>query len=223
MSWIRNCSRPTTQLGIAEDFYVSIGNVPLAADTSILLHGAMSAKEIVLSMTLDFGGDGPKRGWESWALIGEANSCPPLSTTDPPFLHGLAARDSIHKSHDYTARLCSNWSQRAGEAGGKSYTCDPSDLEHLHPASFIASDIGMQDPFAIPLSMSPTTPHGLLQHPYATSPTSANTRGFKRAASSDGEDEHGEGDTRPSSSSRRNTAVKRACNECRQQKVSFSW
>ena len=68
-------------------------------------------------------------------------------------------------------------------------------------------------------SMSPTTP-GLpgLPHPFQ-SPNSTHTRGFKRSASSD-DDENGDGDTRPSSSSRRNTAVKRACNECRQQKVS---
>lgn len=68
-------------------------------------------------------------------------------------------------------------------------------------------------------SMSPATP-GLngLPHPFQ-SPNSTHTRGFKRSASSD-DDENGDGDTRPSSSSRRNTAVKRACNECRQQKVS---
>ncbi|RYN43348.1 hypothetical protein AA0112_g744 [Alternaria arborescens] len=67
-------------------------------------------------------------------------------------------------------------------------------------------------------SMSPTTP-GLpgLPHPFQ-SPNSTHTRGFKRSASSD-DDENGDGDTRPSSSSRRNTAVKRACNECRQQKL----
>ncbi|KAL6704668.1 hypothetical protein ACN47E_007950 [Coniothyrium glycines] len=67
-------------------------------------------------------------------------------------------------------------------------------------------------------SMSPTTPHGLLHNPFAVSPTSANPRGFKRSASTDDEHENGDADTRPSSS-RRNTAVKRACNECRQQKL----
>ncbi|KAH3904297.1 hypothetical protein HBI56_008840 [Parastagonospora nodorum] len=57
------------------------------------------------------------------------------------------------------------------------------------------------------------------QHPFAISPTSpTSTRGFKRSASSDDDNENGDGDTRPSSS-RRNTAVKRACNECRQQKL----
>lgn len=72
------------------------------------------------------------------------------------------------------------------------------------------------------LSLSPTTPlaQGLSHHSFA-SPTSAHTRGFKRSASTDDEHENGDGDTRPSSSSRRNTAVKRACNECRQQKVSL--
>lgn len=69
------------------------------------------------------------------------------------------------------------------------------------------------------MSMSPT--QGISQqHPFALSPTSpTSTRGFKRSASTDDENEHGDGDTRPSSA-RRNTAVKRACNECRQQKVS---
>jgi hypothetical protein len=66
-------------------------------------------------------------------------------------------------------------------------------------------------------SASPT--QGISQHPFALSPTSpTSTRGFKRSASSDDDQENGDGDTRPSSS-RRNTAVKRACNECRQQKV----
>lgn len=69
------------------------------------------------------------------------------------------------------------------------------------------------------LSLSPTTPlaQGLSHHPFA-SPTSAYPRGFKRSASTDDEHENGDADTRPSSS-RRNTAVKRACNECRQQKL----
>jgi transcriptional regulatory protein LEU3 len=69
-------------------------------------------------------------------------------------------------------------------------------------------------------AMSPTqgTP---AHHAFAISPTSpTSVRGFKRSASSDEEHENGD-DTRPSSSSRRNTAVKRACNECRQQKVRF--
>jgi hypothetical protein len=67
-------------------------------------------------------------------------------------------------------------------------------------------------------SASPT--QGLSQHAFAISPTSpTSTRGFKRSASSDDDQENGDGDTRPSS--RRNTAVKRACNECRQQKVSL--
>lgn len=68
-------------------------------------------------------------------------------------------------------------------------------------------------------SMSPTTPGTQgLPHPFA-SPNTTSARGFKRSASSDDE-ENGDGEARPSSSSRRNTAVKRACNECRQQKVS---
>jgi hypothetical protein len=67
-------------------------------------------------------------------------------------------------------------------------------------------------------SASPT--QGISQHAFAISPTSpTSTRGFKRSASSDDDQENGDGDTRPSS--RRNTAVKRACNECRQQKVSL--
>jgi hypothetical protein len=71
-------------------------------------------------------------------------------------------------------------------------------------------------------SMSPT--QGIAsssQHPFAISPTSpTSTRGFKRSASTDDEHENGDADTRPSSA-RRNNAVKRACNECRQQKVRF--
>lgn len=67
------------------------------------------------------------------------------------------------------------------------------------------------------LSIRPTTPNGAqgsLQHSF--SPASAHARGFKRSASTDDDQDH-DGETRPSS--RRNTAVKRACNECRQQKL----
>lgn len=73
------------------------------------------------------------------------------------------------------------------------------------------------------LSMSPKTPgQGTQPVSYATSPTSARSQTFKRPASSD-EDEQENGDNmaagRGSGGSRRNTVVKRACNECRQQKV----
>ena len=95
----------------------------------------------------------------------------------------------------------------------------PAPLIHYLLSTYATSGDMMQ---------SPTTPvQGTLLHPFGTSPTSAHThtlththtRGLKRSASTDDEGDH-EGDTRPSSSSRRNTAVKRACNECRQQKVS---
>jgi len=68
--------------------------------------------------------------------------------------------------------------------------------------------------------LSPTTPgNGLPAHGFANSPPSQQ-RGFKRSASSEDDDfANGDGDgTRPLSA-RRNIAVKRACNECRQQKV----
>ncbi|KAF2786114.1 Zn(II)2Cys6 transcriptional activator [Melanomma pulvis-pyrius CBS 109.77] len=68
------------------------------------------------------------------------------------------------------------------------------------------------------LSMSPTTPGTQgVQLSYANSPTSARGTTFKRPASSD-DDENGESaNGRPHS--RRHAAVKRACNECRQQKL----
>ncbi|KAF2002140.1 hypothetical protein P154DRAFT_151660 [Amniculicola lignicola CBS 123094] len=69
------------------------------------------------------------------------------------------------------------------------------------------------------LSMSPTTPgtQGGQQLSYIASPTSARSQNFnlKRSASSDEDDDNGDG--RPSG--RRHAAVKRACNECRQQKL----
>lgn len=59
-------------------------------------------------------------------------------------------------------------------------------------------------------------------HAHAHAHAHTHSRGFKRSAAASTDDEgDNEGDTRPSSSSRRNTAVKRACNECRQQKVSL--
>lgn len=66
--------------------------------------------------------------------------------------------------------------------------------------------------------MSPQTPNGAQGNPpisYVTSPTSARSQTFKRPASSD--DEDGDANARPGS--RRSAVVKRACNECRQQKV----
>jgi hypothetical protein len=173
----------------------------------------------------------------SRAVIGESrpflSSSPALS--NPQFggsLQELAACDS-REAHDRIAHPSLDWSRSFGAAGEYSSFVCPSDL-----LAAAASDFACWTPTSTPLdnlnslryrsedmssnmlhSMSPTTPgfHGL-PHPFA-SPTSTHTRGFKRSASSDDE-ENGDGDTRPSSSSRRNTAVKRACNECRQQKVS---
>ncbi|KAF2013877.1 hypothetical protein BU24DRAFT_442780 [Aaosphaeria arxii CBS 175.79] len=69
------------------------------------------------------------------------------------------------------------------------------------------------------LSMSPTTPgtQGAQQLSYANSPASGRPNAFKRPASSDDEADVGDNGRQPSS--RKNTAVKRACNECRQQKL----
>ncbi|ORY06882.1 hypothetical protein BCR34DRAFT_489775 [Clohesyomyces aquaticus] len=71
------------------------------------------------------------------------------------------------------------------------------------------------------LSMSPTTPgaHGGQHLSYGNSPTSARSQGFKRPASSDDEQEHGDDGSGRASQNRRHAAVKRACNECRQQKL----
>ncbi|KAF2119552.1 hypothetical protein BDV96DRAFT_348613 [Lophiotrema nucula] len=72
------------------------------------------------------------------------------------------------------------------------------------------------------LSMSPTTPgtHGGQQlSSYAGSPTSARSQAFKRRASSDDEGENGDDGGGRAAQGRRNAAVKRACNECRQQKL----
>lgn len=71
------------------------------------------------------------------------------------------------------------------------------------------------------LSPTTTTPggQGLPPQGFAASPPSAHQRGFKRSASSDDDFENGDAGDRPASA-RRNIAVKRACNECRQQKVS---
>lgn len=74
------------------------------------------------------------------------------------------------------------------------------------------------------LSMSPQTPNGGQQgNPpiqYVTSPNSArsHSQNFKRPApASSDEEDNGDGSAR--AGNRRNTVVKRACNECRQQKV----
>ncbi|KAF2186656.1 Zn(II)2Cys6 transcriptional activator [Zopfia rhizophila CBS 207.26] len=71
------------------------------------------------------------------------------------------------------------------------------------------------------LSMSPTTPgaQGAQQLSYGNSPTSARSQAFKRQASSDDEQENGERNGGRVPQSRRQAAVKRACNECRQQKL----
>lgn len=68
--------------------------------------------------------------------------------------------------------------------------------------------------------MSPQTPNGAQGNPpisYVASPTSARSQTFKRPASSDDEENGDAANARPGS--RRSTVVKRACNECRQQKV----
>ncbi|KAF2278927.1 Zn(II)2Cys6 transcriptional activator [Westerdykella ornata] len=67
--------------------------------------------------------------------------------------------------------------------------------------------------------MSPTTPgtQSTQQLSYIASPTSARSNVFKRPASSDDEAENGENGRQ--AQSRRTAVVKRACNECRQQKL----
>ena len=71
--------------------------------------------------------------------------------------------------------------------------------------------------------LSPTTPGTGTGLPlgFANSPHSqTQQRGFKRSASSDDDDfQNGDADGSRPPSGRRNIAVKRACNECRQQKV----
>ena len=70
------------------------------------------------------------------------------------------------------------------------------------------------------LSMSPTTP-GTAGHQglsYGNSPASTRSQGFKRQNDSD--DDHDNGGHEPrTAKAARQAAVKRACNECRQQKV----
>ena len=69
--------------------------------------------------------------------------------------------------------------------------------------------------------LSPTTPGTGTGLPlgFANSPQTQQ-RGFKRSASSDDDDfQNGDADGSRPPSGRRNIAVKRACNECRQQKV----
>lgn len=70
--------------------------------------------------------------------------------------------------------------------------------------------------------LSPTTPGaGLPLQGFVTSPPGLQ-RGFKRSASSEEDDyQNGDADGSRPTSARRNIAVKRACNECRQQKVSL--
>lgn len=151
-------------------------------------------------------------------LIGDWEACALHPTLENPlysgFLQELAACDSRPEAHARTPQLF-NWSQSVGEAGEKSFI-NPSCLDASGAAHPTICDIGRQ---ATMLSISPTTPgtQGILQHPFGASPQSAHTRGFKRSASTDDENDN-DGESRPSS--RRNTAVKRACNECRQQKVS---
>jgi hypothetical protein len=87
-------------------------------------------------------------------------------------------------------------------------------LQELHLAMMSMSE-----------QLSPTTPgHGLPPQGFATSPASqpSQQRGFKRSASSDEDDfQNGDAEGSRPASARRNMAVKRACNECRQQKVSL--
>lgn len=160
-------------------------------------------------------------------LFGDSNSClMPLILSPSGCLQELVNFDGRPETHDRGAQLF-HWSQRVGEVGenpfidpswlvpGRDLEPDPAGLQ-LHTDAISVRHLSQHKMNG--LSMSPTTPQGILQHPFATSPTSAHTRGFKRSASTD--DEQDDGDTRPSS--RRNTAVKRACNECRQQKVRTS-
>lgn len=78
--------------------------------------------------------------------------------------------------------------------------------------------------------ITPTTPggrngsnipfgQGQSQNQIKLSPASASQRGTKRALESDGEDENEDG-TPNTSRGLKQPAIKRACNECRQQKVS---
>lgn len=113
------------------------------------------------------------------------------------------------------------------------HQCHAHDLHYrqgrssLNPSSLAPESpaISVQHPKTPPsccismLSMSPTTPGTQgVQLSYANSPTSARGHTFKRPASSDDEAENGE-DAGGRPHSRRHAAVKRACNECRQQKV----
>ena len=163
----------------------------------------------------------------SQAVIGESRGLMSslLALSSPQFgafLQELGACDSCD-AHD-RGHLPRHWSQIFGAADEDSYVLAASDTTSATPTSTHLDHVNSLryrsgTSSNMLHSMSPTTP-GLqgLPHPFA-SPNSTHTRGFKRSASSD-DDENGDGDTRPSSSSRRNTAVKRACNECRQQKVS---
>jgi hypothetical protein len=168
----------------------------------------------------------------SETLIGDSGpflSTAALSSPQFGFLQELAGCDSSREAHDRIAQPSWDWSQSLGAAGEYSSFVCPSDLLAAASDSRTPTSTSLDNLNSLRYrsenmssnmlhSMSPTTPvlHGL-PHPFA-SPTNTQ-RGFKRSASSDDE-ENGDGDTRPSSSSRRNTAVKRACNECRQQKVS---
>ena len=69
--------------------------------------------------------------------------------------------------------------------------------------------------------LSPKTPGtGLAPQGFPNSTPGGQQRGFKRSASSEDDDFHnGDADGSRPASARRNIAVKRACNECRQQKV----
>jgi hypothetical protein len=115
-----------------------------------------------------------------------------------------------------------DWCALAARRKGSVLPAAPDDLRRLGNLALPQreSDIGTMgtDYGSLALSPGSSLAQGLSQYANtAISPTS--TRGFKRSVSSDDEGENGDGDTRPSSS-RRNTSVKRACNECRQQKVS---
>ena len=84
-------------------------------------------------------------------------------------------------------------------------------LQELHLTMMSMSD-----------QLSPKTPGtGLPPQGFANNTPGGQQRGFKRSASSEDDDFHnGDADGSRPASARRNIAVKRACNECRQQKVS---
>ena len=99
----------------------------------------------------------------------------------------------------------------------------------------LQGDIGLRPHLRIqrrpPATMLATSPpktagigatHGSQPLSYAASPTSVRSQTFKRPASSDDDDVDDGAAGGRGHGSRRNAVVKRACNECRQQKVRLS-